>query len=72
MEHTLKQLKDNWVILMAILALIVSWTTNNSRLVEAESDIQDLKIIVSQINEMNVTIREIKTDVSWIKSSLIK
>lgn len=57
---------------MAIIALIVSWTTNNSRIAAAESDINDLKIVVQQINQMNITISEIKTDVSWIKSNLTK
>jgi len=67
MEHFLKQIKDNWVILCFIVALIVSWTNINSRLVAAENDIAQLSQVVEQINSINITLEGIKKDISYIK-----
>lgn len=40
MENLFKQLRENWVILVAIAGLIVSWTTFSSNLADAQSDIK--------------------------------
>lgn len=71
MEHFLRQIKDNWVILCFIVALIVSWTNVNSRLVSAESDIQEISDTLVQINQINTSVAEIKTDIQWIKLRLL-
>ena len=46
MEQLLKELRNNWIILIFMGTLIMSWTTFSSRLTQAESDIKDSKIIV--------------------------
>ena len=56
MEHFLKQVKDNWVILCFIVALIVSWTNTNSRLASAEGQVEELSSIINQINNINITL----------------
>lgn len=70
MEKIFLQIKDNWIILCFIVALIVSWTNANSRLVNAESEIEELHRVVAQINQINISLAEIKTDISYIKRSL--
>lgn len=67
MEHTTKQLRDNWVILVFIVGLIVTWTTFNTRLTQAETDIRDLKELSQQLNQQALDIAVIKTDVGYIK-----
>jgi hypothetical protein len=67
MEHFLKQIKDNWIILSFIVALIVSWTNINSRLVQAENDIQQLSQVVVQINEINIRLAVIQEKVITIE-----
>jgi len=70
MDHSLKQLRDNWVILTFIVMLIVSWTTFNNRLAQAESKINDLTDIVSSVNELNVRVAVVQADISYIKANL--
>lgn len=70
MEHTLKQIKDNWIVLVFITSLIVTWTTFNSRLAKAEQDILTLQQISSQIQEININMAVVKTDINYIKESI--
>lgn len=60
MEHFLKQLRDNWVILVFIAMLISSWTMTNSRLAQAETRILELQSVVTEINEININIAVIQ------------
>ena len=70
MEHLAKQLRDNWVILVAIVGLIATWTTFNNRLANAELKIIDLETIADNINNINTRIAVIQTDVQYIKLKL--
>jgi len=70
MEHTLKQIKDNWIILLFIVSLITTWTTFNSRLIEAEGDINKLQTIVESINEIKTNIAVMQNDISYIKAKI--
>lgn len=66
----LKQIKDNWIILSFIVALIVSWTNVNSRLVQAENDIAQLSQVVDRINTMDVRLAVIQEKVINIEKIL--
>lgn len=70
MEHFLKQIKDNWVILCFIVALIVSWTNINSRMVQAETDIAQLSQVVDKINSIDIKLAVIQEKVSNIEKIL--
>ena len=56
MSNFIRQVRDNWVILCFIVALIVSWTNTNSRLASAEGQVEELSSVVNQINNINVTL----------------
>lgn len=72
MEHFFKQLKENYVIIVFIVGLIVTWTTFNSRLSQAELDIKDLKTAVAEITNIKITVERIDTSVDFIKKQVIK
>jgi hypothetical protein len=59
MESFVKQIRDNWVILSFIVMLIVSWTTQNTRLTSAENQIEELSVVVTQINQININLATI-------------
>jgi len=70
MEHFLKQVKDNWVMLLFLGGVIVSWTTFNSRLANAEIKIVELQILVAQISKINIDIAVIREQIININSKL--
>ena len=70
MENFLTQIKNNWIILSFIVALIVSWTNVNSRLVQAENDIEQLSHVVTQINEINIRLAVIQEKVVNIEKMI--
>lgn len=67
---TIKELRNNWMLIIFIGGLIVDWTTFNARLTQAESEIDQLSQVVAQINQINIDLAIIKTDVSYIKSKV--
>ena len=70
MEKFFKVIKENWMVLVFIVGLIISWTTFNVRLSRAEEDIVALKSAVTVINDLKVRIERIDTSVSFIKDRL--
>lgn len=70
MEQFMKQLRDNWIILIFIGSLIMSWTTISSRLTEAESDIKDLKVLANDVSSMKIELGKISTSVEFIKQQV--
>lgn len=69
-SNFIKQVRDNWVILCFIVALIVQWTNFNTRIANAEADISNLLSVVNQINEINVRIAVIQADINYIKKNV--
>lgn len=65
-DDSFKQIRDNWVIVAFIVSLIVTWTTFNSRLAKAESDIQDLSQVITQINNIDINIAVIQEKITAI------
>jgi len=70
MNQFLEQVKNNWVILLFMGGVIVSWTTFNSRLANAEIKITELQIVVTQIANIKTDIGIIRNDLGWIKDKL--
>lgn len=64
----MKQLRENWVIILFLGTVIMSWTMFSSRLTQAEQDIKDLKIAVSEFSDVKVEIAKISTTVEFIKN----
>ena len=65
-----EQLKSNWMIIIFIGSLIVGWTTFNARLTQAENEIDQLSQVVTQINQINISLAEMRRDISYIKSNI--
>ncbi len=72
MDNLLKEVRENWMILCFIVTVIISWTNLNSKLVQAQSDIENLKQALNQIYEMKATLEGIKTDITYIKKAVYK
>ena len=66
----LNQLKSNWVLIVAIVGLISSWTLFSARLSTAEQNITDLKILSSQIQSMQIDIAVIRQQIISINEKL--
>ncbi len=70
MEHLLKQLRENWLILIFLGSMIVSWTTFNTRLAQAESDIKELRSAIISIQDIKVDMAVVKEKVTSIEKQL--
>lgn len=66
----MEQLRKNWVIIIFIGSLISTWTFFSSRLTQAESEIDQLSQVVAQINQINIDLAIIRTDVGYIKDKI--
>jgi uncharacterized small protein (DUF1192 family) len=55
------------MIIVAIVGLIATWTTFNNRLANAEHKITQLEEVVTAIQDLNVRIAVIQTDINYIK-----
>lgn len=67
MDGVFKQLRDNWMIIIFIGSLIVTWTTFNSRLARAEEKITVLEETIDTIQDLRTDIAVIKRDIEYIK-----
>lgn len=74
MRTLVEDVKSNWILIVFIGSLIITWTTFSARLTQAEDDIKDLKIVISQINstslETNTRLTRIETSVEFIKNNM--
>ncbi len=70
MDKFLTQLRENWVILLFMGSVIMSWTMFSARLADAEQKIQDLQTIVSEINQININVAVIQEQISTINKKL--
>lgn len=70
MQDILKQLRENWVI-WAFLTSAVIWYANiNHRLADAEEKITQQEKVVESINQINLDVAVIKTQVVDINKKL--
>ena len=65
MDDLFKNIKSNWMIITFIVGFVISWTTVNARLSQAEKDIEKLQSVTESIND-------IKLDVGIIKEQIIQ
>lgn len=76
MRNAIEEVKSNWVIILAIVSLIVTWTTFKADLTSAQDDIKDLKTLNNQLvdtnNQINLRLTKIETSVEYIKNSIEK
>lgn len=63
-------LKSYWAIISFVVGLIVLWTTFSTRLTHAEAEIEQLSQVVAQINQINISLAEIKRDINHINEKL--
>ena len=67
MEHFATQLKNNWLFIALIFASIIWYAGVNTRLAQAEKDITDIKVALTQINEIKIQVAQVNTKVDFIK-----
>lgn len=67
MKHPFDQIKENWVFATFIGGLIIWYANVNSKIVQAQSDIADLKVVSAEISAIKVDIGSIKTSLDFIK-----
>lgn len=66
----IEELRTNWMLILFIGSLIVGWTTINARLTQAENEVDQLSQVVSEINNINISLAKISVDVEYIKLRL--
>ncbi len=75
-ENVLKIIRENWVLIIFIVSIIVGYTTQNARLTALESNDakQDIRISVQEtsLNSINTTLAEIQTTLNFIKDKINK
>jgi hypothetical protein len=64
------EIKSNWMIILFIGGLIVTWTTFNARLTQAENEIDQLSQVVSDISQINLNLADIKKDNEYLKKGM--
>ena len=70
MENFFEQLRKNWVILLFMGSVIMSWTMFSSDLAQAQSEINELKTALDKINQISLDVAVIKNDLTYIKQEL--
>lgn len=67
MEGFIKQLRENWVLILFIGMMIASWTTFNNRLAQAEDHIKELSNVAQILNDLDKKVAVIQNDIQYIK-----
>lgn len=70
MEQFLNQLRSNWVILLFLGSVVMSWTMFSSDLAQAQAEINDLKTSLNILNQMATDIAVMKNDIGYIKKEV--
>lgn len=70
MKNFLKQIEQGWMIIIFIGTAVFSWALFSARLTAAEGKIEQLSQVITQINEINISLAVIQTDIGYIKSKL--
>ncbi len=70
MENFFIQLRNNWVILIAIVSMIV-WSANvNARLAHAEKERDEIFALLGTIHEIEISLAVIEEKISTIETKL--
>lgn len=70
MEHFFNQLQKNWVLILFLGSVVMSWAVFSSRLAQAEKDIANLQSQQQAIVVMQVDIAVIKNQLININDKI--
>jgi len=70
MNNLLKDIKENWILVVFIAGLIVGWTTFSNRLDTVEVLAKENKSTLQKIEEIRVDIAVMKNDIAIIKNNI--
>ena len=70
MQQLFSQLRKDWMILLFIGTVIMSWTMFSARLSQAEEKISGLEKVIDSINQINVDVAVIKNQIVTINDKL--
>lgn len=70
MEVILNQIKNNWIVIMFFVGLIVNWTTFTIRLDAIESRVSKVEDSLDDISSIKTDIAVIKNDILYIKTQV--
>lgn len=66
----LDDLRKNWMILVSVVALIIGWTTFESRLNSVEVLAQENKTTLEIVRSIQIDIAVMKKDIEFIKGQV--
>lgn len=70
MENTLATIRKNWILIITLVSVIVTWTTFGLRLTALEIEARETKSKLEQIHEIKQDVAIIKVNVEFIKDKL--
>jgi len=68
----LNHIRENWMIVVAIFGLVITWTTLNTRLSTAETKLIEQQTVINQIQEIQISIAVIQEKITSIEKILNK
>lgn len=60
MKALLKNIKENWVLIAAVVSMIITFTTYGTRITNAENDISDIQSQQAELTTLKVDVAVIK------------
>lgn len=74
MRNAIEEIRNNWVIVLAIVSLIVTWTTFQTRLTQAQEDIDTVESALIKMtdsyNQIDNRLTRIETSVDFIRNNV--
>lgn len=66
----IEDIKNNWVLIAFIGAIIIWYADTNNRLTTVEADVNEVQSILEVINDIKTDIAVMKTDIVYIKDKV--
>ncbi len=70
--NLIKDIRNNWIIIVFIASIIIGWTTFNNRLGAVEVQADNNSSALQSIQKMQIDIATMKVDINYIKTNLNK
>jgi hypothetical protein len=67
MKRMVEDIKNNWVLLAFVCAIIIWYANTNSRLSTVEAEVSEVESTLQTINDIKTDIAVMKTDIGYIK-----
>jgi len=67
---TLKDIKNNWLILAFVFASIVWYANTNNRIKNVEAQVQENKTVLQVVYKIQIDLATMKADISYIKANM--